>query len=295
MAVAEARPAADVTSEFAGIFGLIFLGFECVVRGSTTLLAGATYLALSYEVTFFIWAGAALASTVFFAVCATDLQPATAAARGSVFDKLLVAVKLWSDPKLWLLQTTNITFGFAVGWLGAYVAPNVLSPTMSSSFIGFAGALLSGLAAILSRVFGPIAAKIGKGPILGFGCVAFLCLAFLSKSAANYDEATGKYVASSWGNAVVLFYVFMGIGRAVYESTNKAIIADFFPGDKGPGAFANVFVFGTAASSIAFALGTNSASTDVFYWLVIVFAGITLPCFILAGVLRGSGDTRDVV
>ena len=30
-----------------------------------------------------------------------------------------------------------------------------------------------------------------------------------------------------------VFYVFMGIGRAVYESTNKAIFADFFPGEAG--------------------------------------------------------------
>ena len=28
----------------------------------------------------------------------------------------------------------------------------------------------------------------------------------------------------------------MGIGRAVYESTNKAIFADFFPGEKSAGA-----------------------------------------------------------
>ena len=30
--------------------------------------------------------------------------------------------------------------------------------------------------------------------------------------------------------------VLMGIGRAVYESTNKAIFADFFPGEKSAGA-----------------------------------------------------------
>ena len=28
-----------------------------------------------------------------------------------------------------------------------------------------------------------------------------------------------------------VFYILMGIGRAVYESTNKAIFADFFPGE----------------------------------------------------------------
>lgn len=94
-----------------------------------------------------------------------------------------------------------------------------------------------------------------------------------------------------------VFYVLMGIGRAVYESTNKAIFADFFPGEAGQetsldvhvvwlglyaisklqcfqselprlsvqasaGAFANVFVFGTAASTAAFTLGATSKVGD---------------------------------
>merc|ERR1712048_862987 len=108
-----------------------------------TLLSGEHYLALSYQATFLIWAGCALAATVIFTLFASNTQPASPAARGSIFDKILAAVSLWRDPKLWLLQATNITFGFAVGWLGAFVAPDVLTPTLSSSFIGFAGAVLS--------------------------------------------------------------------------------------------------------------------------------------------------------
>merc|ERR1712048_773447 len=183
----------------------------------------------------------------------------------------------------------GITFGFAVGWLGAFVAPDVLTPTLSSSFIGFAGALLSGLAAILAKVFGPIAAKIGKGPVLTLGSASFLCLGILSKFAANYDEDQSKYKASTWGWAVFVFYVFMGIGRAVYESTNKAITADFFPKEKSPAAFANVFVFGTAASCVAFVLGAVN-TTEPFYYLLIVFAALTVPCFILASFLKKKPD-----
>jgi len=293
MAIAEARPKAELTSELAGVFALIFLGFECAVRACTTLLAGKQYLGLSYQTTFFIWAAAAFSATAFFATFASNLQSSTPAARGSIFDKLLVTVRLWRDPKLWLLQTTNITFGFAVGWMGAYVAPNVITPTLDSSFIGFAGAILSGLAAILSRVFGPIAVCIGKGPILALGCGAFLCIAFLSKLAVNFDSGKEAYAASSWGGFVVIFYVFMGIGRAVYESTNKAIIADFFPGEKSPSAFANVFVFGTAASCVAFVLGA-AKTTGPFYYLLIVFAAATLPCYVLAKVLMKSEEARSV-
>ena len=38
------------------------------------------------------------------------------------------------------------------------------------------------------------------------------------------------------GSNLSKFKVLMGIGRAVYESTNKAIFADFFPGEKSAGA-----------------------------------------------------------
>jgi len=77
----------------------------------------------------------------------------------------------------------------------------------------------------------------------------------------------------------------MGIGRAVYESTNKAIIADFFPGEKSPGAFANVFVFGTSASCGAFILGALNNTLPELYFLVI-FAGLTVPCYLAAVCLQ---------
>ena len=37
------------------------------------------------------------------------------------------------------LQCTNLTFGFAAAWLGGYVGRNILTETLSSEFIGFAG------------------------------------------------------------------------------------------------------------------------------------------------------------
>lgn len=195
---------------------------------------------------------------------------------------MLVTVRLWRDPKLWLLQTTNITFGFAAAWLGGYVSSKILSVALKgSSFIGFAGAILSGLAAILSKVFAPVAGAVGKGPVLAIGSVAFLCLGIFSKWAAWLGF--GKPVEWHWG--VIVFYVFMGVGRAVYESTNKAIIADFFPKEQSPSAFANVFVFGTASSCVAFLLGAVDDIEPELY-LLIVFAGLTVPSFILACLLR---------
>lgn len=88
----------------------------------------------------------------------------------------------------------------------------------------------------------------------------------------------------------MVFYAIMGIGRAVYESTNKAIFADFFPGEKSAGAFANVFVFGTGASTATYILGATGEDSAELY-LLLAFAATTLPGFLVASALK-SGEER---
>ena len=81
----------------------------------------------------------------------------------------------------------------------------ILTEALSSHFIGFAGAMVSALAAVLCVVLGRMASKIGKGFVLLLGAVAFLVLGLLSQ----VDEP------HEWGWGVLVFYVLMGVGRAV--------------------------------------------------------------------------------
>jgi len=121
------------------------------------------------------------------------------------------------------------------------------------------------------------------GPIALIGSIAFLALGIFSKWVGNPAE---------WGWGALIFYIFMAIGRAVYESTNKAIFADFFPGEKSPGAFANVFVFGTGASTVAFVLGASSSDMPELY-LMLVFGVLTFPGFVLASFLSKRDRARE--
>eukprot|EP00747_Dinoflagellata_sp_TGD_P024609 gnl/TRDRNA2_/TRDRNA2_130672_c1_seq1.p1 gnl/TRDRNA2_/TRDRNA2_130672_c1~~gnl/TRDRNA2_/TRDRNA2_130672_c1_seq1.p1 ORF type:complete len:463 (-),score=82.77 gnl/TRDRNA2_/TRDRNA2_130672_c1_seq1:81-1427(-) len=280
VAVAEVREKPEVTAELAGTFAFIFLGFECTIRASTTVLH--KYVELSIPLTFYLYAGLALAAMVTFTTFATNLQSAAPPQKGSFCSKVFAAIDLWRDPKLWVLQCTNITFGFAAAWLGGYVGRDILTKALSSGFIGFAGALLSGLAALLSKVFSKVAAKSGKGPIVLLGAISFLALGCLSRWGDHPEE---------WGWGALIFYVLMGIGRAVYESTNKAIFADFFPGEKSPGAFANVFVFGTGASTVAFVLGAVNDDLAELY-LLLIFAALTFPGFLLASVMNAPAAAQ---
>ncbi|CAE7213219.1 Unc93a [Symbiodinium pilosum] len=278
VAKAEGKEAQAVTAELAGSFALVFLAMESLVRASATVLT--KYAQLDYSIVFYIFCGLAVASTAAFMALATNFDQPTP--RGSVFAKVLSAVSLWSDPKLWVLQCTNLTFGFAAAWLGGYVGRNILTPALSSDFIGFAGAMLSALASGLSKVFGVAAAKTGKGPVVALGATSFLLLAVLSRFVGQ---------PATWGWGVLVFYVLMGIGRAVYESTNKAIFADFFPGEASPGAFANVFVFGTGASTAAFILGATQQDGAEVY-LLISFAVLTIPGYIAASLMNRKEDSE---
>lgn len=270
LAAAGGGEKAALSSQFAGTFAMIFLAMECLVRALTTVLH--VYVGLDFGPVFFLFSGVALVSSLLFYFFAPSMP--SQEVKGSVCAKAFDVVALWQDPKLWLLQSTNITFGFAAAWLGGYVGRNIFSKALSSGFIGIAGALLSGFASILSKLLAPLAAKIGKGPVILMGSVAFFMLGFLSKFVGHPEE---------WGWATLIFYVCMGFGRAVYESTNKAIMADFFPG-KGPSAFANVFVFSTGSSTVAFLLGTYGVTTPELY-LLITFAALTFPCFVAASFL----------
>ena len=95
-------------------------------------------------------------------------------------------------------------FGFAAAWLGGYVNRRILTEALSSHFIGFAGAMLSALAAVLSMVLGHVASRVGKGWVLALGALAFLALGLLS-----------QLEPAHWGSGVLVFYVLMGVGRAV--------------------------------------------------------------------------------
>jgi MFS family permease len=282
LAIAENTNKDEITAKVMGYWGTIFLATEAMVRALTTVMI--KYIKISFPGAFFFWAGCALIASILFVAIATDLRADSPAQAGSVSDKLLAAVKLWNDPKLWLLQCTNIAFGFAVAWLSGYVAKNIFSVAISASFIGFAGAILSGFAAVLSQVFGKVAAKVGKGPVVGCGALAFLALGICSKWLGPEDPADWQ-----WG--ALIFYVFMGIGRAVYESTNKAIFADFFPHPKSAGAFANVFVFNSGSSCIAFILGATGTEEPELYFLL-AFAGLTIPGFVIATLLKRKAESE---
>lgn len=275
VAKAEQKDSSTITSELAGSFAVVFLAAEALARASATLLV--EYAGMSYPALFYSMAGMAVAATVTFMALASDADQAPPP--GSLCEKTMSAVRLWNDPNIWLLQFTNLTFGFAAAWLAGYVNREILSQALSSGFIGIAGALQSGLSSILAAYLGKLAIQFGKTSIIALGSITSLLLGVLSKVGSP----------ETWGWGVLVFYLFQSVTRAVYESTNKAVFADFFPGEKSVGAFANFFVFSTGSSTVAYIFGATGLEALELDSLLLC-ALLTVPAFYLASASKISSD-----
>jgi len=193
-------------------------------------------------------------------------------------------LQLWQDPKIWLLSGSNVTFGFSAAYLAGYINATWEKEALNSpDFIGFLGAIICLIATLSSWVYGIAAEKMGtKFPIVVFGSLCFLAIALLSFVTAPRGKGPG-----GWGWGIMVFYILQGMGRGVYESTNKGIFADFFPGEKSVGAFANCMMQNTASSTIGFSMGLAHVDKNEV-WILLIGSLATVPGLLLATTMKSK-------
>jgi len=201
-----------------------------------------------------------------------DLQ--SKAEPGPLLGKAMAAVELMPDVRVWLLSFTNLTFGFCAAFMNGYVNEHYVkeSTAFNETAIGFLTAITAVVAGLSAPVFARLSKRFGKGWVVFFGSLAFmtipLCVIF-----ARVD---------TWGVGIILFFVLHGLGRGVYESTNKVAFADFFPG-KAPGAFANCMMQNSFAFAVCFFLSAAFQSQpSVLAGIVLTLAALTGPSYALA-------------
>jgi hypothetical protein len=279
IARSEGKDAKIVSSDLMATFGWWFLIWEAVMRATTT---GLLKLGVAPAGIFFSFGGlSALASLAFLVWTPADAATTEKARNGSLCGKVSKAVVLWRDPKILLLQFTNLTFGFGAAWNASYVGPNFTAKAISAEYIGFTGAVISLLGGFGSKLLGYIVIKTGKAAILFVGSLSFLAIGVLSMLLKD---------GSGMGYSVLIFPALMGLGRAVYESTNKGVFLDVYPSpEMHPAVFGNVMMFGTLSSTIVFVLGSLGASNSVIY-LLIVCAVCTFPGMSAATCMKAKED-----
>lgn len=273
IAKATGESRSDATARLAGDFAAIYLAGEVLSKagfsGLQALGMGAPMLGLVFCV--LGCASWALTYKIY------DLRPAVKQDDEPLLGKLGAAVALWSDPVIWLLAPTNLAFGFCAAYMNGFVNGTFATRELGRSSVAFLGAVTALVAALLARAYGPLSSgKGGKGLTICIGAACFFAIPVLT---ALPGSCTG------WGWALLVLYILQGSGRAVYESTNRAVFSDFFPGDQKEGAFANCILQASFAFAVCFFLQT-SISCDKLQLIVIGLAALTPVGFFTAMNLR---------
>jgi MFS family permease len=232
------QPVSTSTASFAGIFAFLYLAEEVVLRLLSTVLLEMGVA--SWESIFGIYTVVTVLSTVAMPLVrdySRDVDPT----RTTVFYKVTAAAQLlWTDPKMKYMIGLNAVFGFAAAFLNSYVNGQVVP---DSKYIGILSAWVSAVAAGMSLIFGKLALKIGRGPILILGAMCFFGVAFpfvVQPDGSKYD----------WG-LLIMIYSLHGVGRATFEGTLKATFADYFSYEK-EGACANIILQNGLSGAIGY-------------------------------------------
>ena len=265
-------PRAAAANKLAGAFASIYLGAEVGLKLLMSVLMGT--FGLSTTAVFFVFmlvavAGATGAAFVppvdggaapppaarrsasgdgnAAAAAGTAAGPDEAAAAGGGGAKppaLAAALRLLvTDSRCFLMVPFNAAFGLTSGLLVFYVNAYIITPSLGVASIGYCSAVNVATGSLLSVPIARLTDRVGHGAIITAGGVAFGLFSAVVLVVPNAS-------LGSWG-AIVPLLVCFGFGRAVWESTTKAVFAVFFPDDK-PAAFANVILQSGAFSSVAF-------------------------------------------
>uniref|UniRef100_A0A7S2ICN7 Uncharacterized protein n=1 Tax=Alexandrium andersonii TaxID=327968 RepID=A0A7S2ICN7_9DINO len=228
--------------------------------GADPEMIGATYMGLG-----------AVAWAAMFRVARLDSESAPA----NPCEKVWAVASLWSDPNIWLLSPTNFSFGFAAAFMNGYVNSTFAQRELGPDWVGALAAITAATAALLARPFGALSKVVGKGPLVALGATCFLCVP-LCLFALGCCEG--------WGLWLIVLYLLQGTGRAVYESTNRAIFSDFFA-EETEGAFANCMLQSSLSFAICFFLQTNLTGCTLAF-IVLVLAAVTPLSYACARQLR---------
>eukprot|EP00927_Polykrikos_kofoidii_P042666 TRINITY_DN36712_c0_g1_i1.p1 TRINITY_DN36712_c0_g1~~TRINITY_DN36712_c0_g1_i1.p1 ORF type:complete len:445 (+),score=45.00 TRINITY_DN36712_c0_g1_i1:157-1491(+) len=235
-------------------FSFLLLEFFAKVAFSAMLMAGAQLLWVSTTFAGCSFLTLAMMGTSMSRVRTDEDDVSTAvplAATGGfarMFPKVASTISMWSDPRIWLLSTTNITFGFSSAFCNGYINKTYAANELGENAIGFLSAVTVATAAVTVLFLVPLGNVYGRGMFLSFGAASMGWISVLVIS---------KRCCVGWGHHLILIYVLQGFGRAVFESTNKATYIDFFRGKDQIGAFANGFVQTSVSSATCYMLSNH--------------------------------------
>jgi len=196
------------------------------------------------------------------------------------YDKITMTLALlFKNRKMQLMVLVNVSFGFSSAYLNSYVVNTVITDNFGESKVGIFTSIIPLVATLSSFPISWINSYLGSKRctmVLGSVCFTSFALAFLCFRAILLKRWP-------WTALILLFSMF-GFGRAVWEGTNKAVFADFFP-ENPQAAFANIYLQSGAATTIAFFLFPSLYSFVKELTCVITGVG-AIVCYFIADTMN---------
>lgn len=295
---------------FSSVFVVFYLGFEVLMR----IISSLVNLKKAKMTLYIIYTGVAVGAAFLMSFVRPVQQMDDSVKRVPILQKITAAGKMAvTDPRIMLLAPYNFTFGFASAFLNSYITtqstykcettmnetksctssdPNWANRMLDTQgadivppdWIGWFGASLVVSALIFSTACGFVIkhTTVPKLVPMVLGSLFFIAFAMffvINPGQEGNETMHGKYVY------LVPIYVFFGCGRGIWESTMKAVFADFFGGNPATSgaAFANIPLQNGLSGAAGYILFTQVTDPrEVGKWLVIVIGVIGIITYIFA-------------
>eukprot|EP00931_Biecheleriopsis_adriatica_P018458 TRINITY_DN12937_c0_g1_i2.p1 TRINITY_DN12937_c0_g1~~TRINITY_DN12937_c0_g1_i2.p1 ORF type:complete len:600 (-),score=111.80 TRINITY_DN12937_c0_g1_i2:83-1687(-) len=299
-AVQEAGSLEGTTAELAGHFAAVLLMMDVVVKVLSGLLQGSLLQwqivpwqdsPFGQETVLYVFAVLSCFSVMTASAVLVEpgsqqgqqpLLPRSEQLSVRPCEALRAAVELWPSRQVWCLSFTNLSFGLCAGYMNGVVNGEFLahSSVFGEASIGSLMAFTSLLAAGSAVPLGILSQRTGKGFVLAIGSCALATIP-VAVSFGKPSESN-----NFWGFWLVALYALQGVGRSVYEGTNRAVFADAFPSEKSTGAFANCMMQSGSAFFMSFMMQAflpERTRDTALAAAVLVLALLTVPGYLLAG------------
>jgi len=245
-------PQEEINGYFGGIFSTIYVGFEVFMKLFSSVVRDSWHVGGKQFVFTFYATSAIIAAIGMLFVRPLPKAPTTETSTTvDLCCKKLKDIRTVSrDVKIWLLGPLNFAFGFAASYVAWYLNNKVGSVSVGDSNVGYLAAMIPGYAALAGVPYSYFGKFLGKWVMMLLGCLSFFTIGLVGYVVPKQTLIDGKWAI------LIALYIVMGNGRAVFESTNRAVFADFFP-KTSAGAFALMAFQSGLAGTVGFVVFTK--------------------------------------
>jgi len=262
---------ADISSGMAAVFGFWSLAIEFVVK-----LAGygMEHFGVPQSIAFGVSCTLAIGATLGAYWLTVDLTPENGEREASS-SSILDVVRLWPNPRIWLISFMTISFSISGAFVNGIVASQYVKPQLGAQYIALFSAAIAFVGTAIQYPLKALAERIGKGSAMGLGSLSMVLMGLLAVRLEH----------TSMGFGLLVFYVLQGVSRGNNIAVDSAVYVDHFKDELAEPAFANKCMVNALFGSAAFFL-QSQVDTSVIGFAIAVSGACVVPGYVAARIMQ---------